>query len=342
MEALQTIQKGFCLDSVLPIMEHLNSGQATERTLHEIVDSMVRQLDVRTVAVVEINPETEFLEIHNFYGLSWEFCKSYRKPIASDILRSLIWKGNPIYIPDAATMPELAAEIRLEKEAASIITLPLVSGHQPIGFLYGDSAEINHFDDHMQKLFALYANLAGLTISRKRITDQNLRLNSRDADSGALRFDHFFPRLQEMYHRARRLNESFSLLLVDIEKFGSIVQQYGMEMARQVLREVADLLENNLRVYDGFCRFGADEFLVGLPATGENTAMDAARKILRVIQNSVFTSQTIEVNVLIGVAAYPTHAASLNGLITATKNGLLSAKRGNFDERIGKTAEMFD
>ncbi len=342
METLHTIQKSICLDSILPIMEHLNSGQATERTLHEIVDSMVRQLEVQTVAVVEINPETEYLEIHNFFGLSWEFCKNYRKPIVSDILRSLIWKGNPIYVADSAAMPELAAEIRLEKPAASIITLPLVSGHQPIGFMYADSAEINHFDENMQKLFTLFTNLASMAISRKRIIDQNLRLNSRDADSGALRFDHFFPRLQEMYHRARRLNESFSLLLVDVEKFGSIVQQYGMEMARQVLREVSDLLENNLRVYDGFCRFGADEFLVGLPVTGENTAMDAARKILRVIQNSVFTSQSIKVNVLIGMAAYPNHAASLNGLITATKNGLLSARRGDLEERIGKSTEIFD
>jgi transcriptional regulator with GAF, ATPase, and Fis domain len=77
----------------IEILEEVSGMQSLDRTLHKIIRFLVKNIQCQTCAVIQINSQTEALEIINSYGLSWNFCKRYRKQIGSDAIHALIWGG---------------------------------------------------------------------------------------------------------------------------------------------------------------------------------------------------------------------------------------------------------
>ncbi len=70
-----------------------------------------------------------------------------------------------------------------------------------------------------------------------------------------------------------------SLVLLDIAHFRHINEQYGHAVGDQILRLVADTIEENIRPYDWAGRWGGDEFLLVLPGTGPGEAHAVAERI---------------------------------------------------------------
>ncbi|MFV0400457.1 MAG: diguanylate cyclase, partial [Oscillospiraceae bacterium] len=64
-------------------------------------------------------------------------------------------------------------------------------------------------------------------------------------------------KIQEVRHDGR----NYGLLFVDLDNFSSYNNLYGHEAGDSVLRCVADTVQNNIREYDLFCRWGGEEFL---------------------------------------------------------------------------------
>jgi len=81
--------------------------------------------------------------------------------------------------------------------------------------------------------------------------------------------------------RARRMNVSLSLGLIDLDNFKKINDTYGHSVGDDVLRRTADLLRNNLRAMDHIGRFGVDEFIILLPDTGIDQAVVISDRFLK-------------------------------------------------------------
>jgi len=81
--------------------------------------------------------------------------------------------------------------------------------------------------------------------------------------------------------RARRMNVSLSLGLIDLDNFKKINDTYGHSVGDEVLRRTADLLRNNLRAMDLIGRFGGDEFIILLPDTGIDQAVVISDRFLK-------------------------------------------------------------
>lgn len=331
-----------CLNDLISIMDEINALHNAEHTLHRVVEQLVKDLNCKTCAIVQINLDTELLEIRNSQNISWTFSKNYRKQIATPIIAELIWKGQPIHISDKRYAATFADELKMEQDFNSAYAVQLIANHQPLGFLYVDSDEYNHFPTERQLIVNLYARVISLCIFLERLTAQLKKLDWQDTDSGAVRFEHYFPILQELFERSHRLKENFSVFILDIEKYSSLIKSYGVEVTTALLKDLVTLINKNLRQYDGISRFGADEFLVALPGTKKNEALEVARKIENLITKSEFTNHKLKVDVFIGVANYPDDSESINGLITAAKNALFNAKRRKNLSHIATVDEKFE
>jgi diguanylate cyclase (GGDEF)-like protein len=327
---------------LIPIFDNIINLGSRERILHQIVDKIVRHLECQTCAVVQINPETELLEILNFHNLSWKFCKDYRKKIVSPILRELIWKGNPINIPNRSFASTFADELKMENDFVSCFAVQLAASHQPLGFLYLDSVKEGFFEEEQRILVEFYARMISSCIFLDRLSEKLKRLQHEDVDSGAVKFEQFFPKLQDIFHRSYRMKENTSAILFDIEGYASLIKLYGMDVTRTLLKEFVKLLKANLRPYDEISRFGADEFLVILPGTKKIVAVSVAEKFNALIKKAEFTDQKIKISVFAGVVGYPENCKSAKGLITACKNALYEAKRTHVENKIAIIDEVFD
>lgn len=76
--------------------------------------------------------------------------------------------------------------------------------------------------------------------------------------------------LEKEIKRARRYGNNFSLILIDLDDFKPINDNYGHKMGDKVLKYFADVLKKNLRDTDVVARLGGDEFVLLLHGADEN------------------------------------------------------------------------
>jgi diguanylate cyclase (GGDEF)-like protein len=79
--------------------------------------------------------------------------------------------------------------------------------------------------------------------------------------------------------QVKRYERNSSILMMDIDGFKNINDQFGHAVGDQVLIEIAKVISNNLRESDFAARYAGDEFVLLLPETGEKAAINVAERI---------------------------------------------------------------
>lgn len=138
------------------------------------------------------------------------------------------------------------------------------------------------------------------------------------------------------YRRAQRRWEQVALLMIDLDRFKKINDEYGHPAGDVVLSDVADVLKTHTRSSDLVCRYGGDEFLVLLPrTTGGEAAVVAERMLrgIRALQTEITTNDGYGLTLhgqtaSIGVASHvPSGEDTLIDLVRDTDGALQRAKR---------------
>jgi diguanylate cyclase (GGDEF)-like protein len=124
----------------------------------------------------------------------------------------------------------------------------------------------------------------------------------------------------------KRNKNPLSLLMIDIDDFKSVNDQYGHAAGDFALIHVAALLRNNVRSSDICCRIGGEEFAVILPDTNSQGALDLSENIRRKFEDSPLNldGSTIQLTVSIGVSD---KIGSVDELVRDADFALYKAKR---------------
>ena len=123
----------------------------------------------------------------------------------------------------------------------------------------------------------------------------------------------------------KRFKETFSVLLLDIDNFKNINDQYGHDIGDLVLMELTSVINNALREVDTLCRFGGEEFIIMLPRTEREVACTTAKRVCQKIAEHPF-EKVGQVTVSIGVGSYQT-GVTIDELIKKVDVALYKAKR---------------
>jgi diguanylate cyclase (GGDEF)-like protein len=121
------------------------------------------------------------------------------------------------------------------------------------------------------------------------------------------------------------------LILLDIDKFKHVNDEYGHPAGDEVLVRLARLLMLGVRPSDTVSRLGGDEVAVLLAGCSIESVMHRAEEILWEVRAHAFDiapDVSLSVSVSIGVAHLPTHGADLRSLYSAADASLYAAKRG--------------
>jgi diguanylate cyclase (GGDEF)-like protein len=125
--------------------------------------------------------------------------------------------------------------------------------------------------------------------------------------------------------------EGTALVLLDVDWFKSVNDEYGHPGGDEVLVQLADLLVSTARKGDVICRLGGDELAILLPDCSHDVAHRRAEEMIRSVSAHGFAlslGSVIKVSVSAGLAHSPTNAHDLFSLYRAADNALYEAKRG--------------
>lgn len=139
----------------------------------------------------------------------------------------------------------------------------------------------------------------------------------------------FTRQLEKAIGRSQRNNRSLAVLFIDLDRFKSVNDTLGHDVGDELLRQVADRLNNNLRIGDFSGRWGGDEFIVCLEDCGEQrNAADAAQKLVLVLSEKYdIGSSEVYATPSIGIATYPESGDQAERLIKAADLAMYQAKK---------------
>ena len=129
-----------------------------------------------------------------------------------------------------------------------------------------------------------------------------------------------------MLAHASRTVSPLSVVLLDLDHFKQINDGYGHGVGDDVLAAVGGALTGGLRASDFAGRYGGEEFLVLLPDTDGQGALDAAEKVRAAIEGIALPNLDRAVTASLGVAAYPTDALDSETLVRMADRALYAAK----------------
>lgn len=162
---------------------------------------------------------------------------------------------------------------------------------------------------------------------------------STDPVTGLLSRRGFHHALQTEIARSERSEQPFGVLLGDCDLFKNINDELGHDAGDETLVTIGRLLEGDRRRYDVAARTGGDEFAMILPETDQHEAYVIAERLRTRISES-FGSQAHQLTISFGVASYPAHAPSDDGLLHAADDALYAAKALGRDRSVLHSPEI--
>jgi len=131
------------------------------------------------------------------------------------------------------------------------------------------------------------------------------KMSQMDELTGVVNRRHLMELGEKMFIRAEKAKKCLSVLMLDVDNFKAINDTFGHKVGDDVLRDIARLSLNTMRMTDCFGRFGGEEFICLLPETSQEEASDIAERLRLIIQNHQWHNKSLEtVTASIGVASF--------------------------------------
>jgi diguanylate cyclase (GGDEF)-like protein len=168
------------------------------------------------------------------------------------------------------------------------------------------------------------------------------RMATTDALTGLLNRRAFVETIDRERARSDRHSFPLSLLLLDVDHFKRINDQYGHAAGDVILQGVARVLETVARRSDYVARWGGEEFVVGLPQTGEAGARIAGERVRRAISvatHKLPDGEAVQITASVGIASSEA-PWSLDAIVAAADEAMYAAKaRGRNRVELAPRAE---
>jgi diguanylate cyclase (GGDEF)-like protein len=212
-------------------------------------------------------------------------------------------------------------------ETKSEMCVPLIFFGEKLGVLALDRASHDAFDqDEVQPLESV-ADICAAAIQNANFFERMKQLAYVDGLTGIFNRRYFEMRIAEELERASRFVGRMSVIMVDIDHFKRLNDEFGHLLGDEVLRGVSNILKQQLRKVDMVCRYGGEEFAIVVPETTGANALVVAEKLRRQIETHPFPGVPRPVTISCGVADYPIQGTTRDELVAAADSALYQAKQ---------------
>jgi len=284
---------------------HLLQAENLESLFTVLIDGLRASYDLQYVSVVLCDPDHDIRHLLLANGTPVE---SFSKLLMVESLAGLA----PQYI--ALRQPWLGAFASCDHQMIcpgavgqeSIAMIPLMHRDKLIGSINLCSSDVQRFTrDHASDFFAHLGVIASFCIENVVNRARLLRSGFTDVLTGWHNRRYLTVRIKEELARAQRDQTSLVCLMLDVDHFKQVNDNWGHSSGDAVLRELAQRIESQVRASDVAARYGGEEFVVLLPNTDVESATLLANRIREAISESPISlpnGETVTITVSIGIA----------------------------------------
>ena len=151
--------------------------------------------------------------------------------------------------------------------------------------------------------------------------------------------------IDKVMHQAKRENETYSVMMLDVDFFKSVNDTYGHDVGDKVIVEIGKLLQENIRESDLGIRYGGEEFVVMLHNADEAGTLKVANEIHKKFAELVFevgNGETMQKTISIGIAKFPQDGDTIWKCIKHADTALYVAKTTGRNKIVEYKPEMHE
>ena len=259
-----------------------------------------------------------------------------RRPIGRGMTEYIMRLGRAVHItPGEMKRLSAAGEYTLAKEqkvkTRHYLGAPLIDSQ---GKAFGvmsliQMGEATTFQPEDVEVLSIVAAQVSMAIERKRMETELQTLATIDGLTGIYNRQNFLARAGEEFNRIARYGGTCSLIMIDIDHFKKVNDNFGHAVGDAAIRLVANLCNESLRGTDLLGRIGGEEFAMLLREAGTEKAEQIAERLRLHIQEEVFYSDQgvlCPLQVSIGISELHPSDETLSAVILRADRALYQAK----------------
>ena len=189
-------------------------------------------------------------------------------------------------------------------ELQATLLVPIVAGNDLLGILNVDNLSLEEaFGDAEVELAEAFGQQIGAIIRQTQTREALARAAVTDPVTGIGNREGFNQRLETELARARRREEPVHLVMMDLNGFKRINDEFGHPTGDVALQRVARALEGQLRAEDGLFRWGGDEFVLLISGVDDAEVRRAARRHAAAVERVEVEGRALSLST--GIASFP-------------------------------------
>ncbi|PEL10209.1 sensor domain-containing diguanylate cyclase [Bacillus sp. AFS017336] len=175
-------------------------------------------------------------------------------------------------------------------DAESLLSIPIIKNQEVVGVLTIASEQKNAYKKYQIVMIEILALYLAIAIENTRYYLETKTRSETDSLTGIYNFEYLESKIKDEFVRLNSSKiKSISLLLIDLDYFKRINDQYGHQAGNEVLFEVAQRIKKIVGHNGLVARFGGEEFSVLTVNNNEGETYDLAEKIRKSLQNIPFS-----------------------------------------------------
>lgn len=212
----------------------------------------------------------------------------------------------------------------------AVICVPLINNQNLLGAVsVSADPDLRPFNVGDIRMIEMFAQQAAVAINNAKLFGEVQRLAATDSLTGLNNRRSFFERARQEFNRSVRYGHKMSVIMLDVDHFKKINDNFGHAAGDEALRVIAGLCMGITRISDVCGRYGGEEFIILLPETSLNGAVSMAQRLCDQISARQIPTErgVVRMTASIGVAEMNGETTDLEQLLEKADQALYRAKQ---------------
>jgi diguanylate cyclase (GGDEF)-like protein len=313
------------------IVKTANSILEPRKVIELIMQKIQQLIPCEAWSMLMLDEEKGELTFELALGEKGKDVSALRVKVGEGVAGWVAQTGKPTIVNDTSKDPRFARRFDDQTHfvTRSILCAPLISRGRTIGVVQVINRVGGKFTQADLDLLLTLVEPCAIAIENAILFQRTEQLTITDDLTKLFNSRYLNLYLSREIKRCKRHGIPLSIIFLDLDGFKSINDQHGHLAGSATLTEVGTILGQAVRESDILARYGGDEFVAVLPETPAPGALVIAERIRKAIAgHSFLRSQGLEarISASFGIAAYPDHALSPEGLIQKADQAMYRVK----------------
>src|SRR5246500_4914497 len=304
------------------------------RTIMEKIDEFLRPDNWSLLLLDEAKQELYF---ELAVGKASQALKDVRIKVGQGIAGWVAQHGEAVVVPDTAKDTRFFGKVdeKTKMETQSIVAVPVKFRDTCLGVIeLINCIGPEGFDPRDLKLLEALSDFAAIALENARHVKRIHELTITDDCTSLYNARHMGFILETEIYRSQRYNYEFSLIFIDLDHFKQVNDTQGHLIGSRLLADIGNALKQHCRLIDFAFRYGGDEFVLLLPQTSKDNAMNVAKRLHKLIRENTWLQNdglNIQLTASMGVASYPVDSRTKEGLLHLADEAMYLVKNTKRD-----------